>query len=120
MTLSSPAGGVHREAQVLREINKGERVSDILGEAKGITFATGDEVAAVSLQNGKRVLVQGGAGGITNLEAIGAKRVLGHTHPFGGVGPVVPSEDDVSALRQLGQTHSFIIERGQTLKFRSK
>ncbi len=119
ITLNSGGAGSVVEASIIRNINKGEKIADLMTEAKGITFSTGNEVAAVSLQNGQRTLVQGGSAGISNLEALGVRRVLGHTHPYGGAGPVVPSAGDFNALQQLGQRHSYIIERGQVIRFNS-
>jgi RHS repeat-associated protein len=112
--LASGATGEIGSMQVIRTIKKGESIADLANEAKAITFQTGNEVAAVKLANGQRALVSGGPGGI---QLQGVTRVYGHTHPFGNVGPVVPSASDVSALQSLGQRSSYILERGQVLKF---
>jgi len=118
LSVASPAGGEVLSGSVLRTINKGESVAGLIDEAKTITHLTGNEVAAVSLQNGQRVLVQGGRGGIS-LEGLNVRRILGHTQPTTpfSAGPVVPSSADIQALQQLGQRHSYIYERGQLIRF---
>lgn len=121
LRIASPAGGEVLPGSVLRMINKGESVASLIDEAKTITHLTGNEVAAVSLQNGQRVLVQGGAGGI-DLTGLNVRRILGHTQPTTpfSAGPVVPSGADIGALQQLGQRHSYIYERGQLIRFGSQ
>ena len=52
---------------MLRQIAHGERVADIIAEAKALTFATGNEHALISLTSGQRVLVSGGRQGSTSV-----------------------------------------------------
>lgn len=115
LNVASGAGGNIGQGQIIRMISKGESVAGLMDEAKALTFSTGNEVAVVSLQSGGWALVSGGPGGI-NLTELGVKRVLGHTHPYGGVGPAVPSPADFNALQQLGQRHSYILERGELIR----
>jgi RHS repeat-associated protein len=92
-------------AQTVREIVKGERVPDLIQELAERTYTSGGlEHAIISLQNGPRVIVQGGAGGIilpSNLN-----RVIIHTHPF----PTGPSALDFQMLEQTGQQSTWIYE----------
>jgi len=101
--------------QVLRTIQRGEKIADIMEEAKGITFTTGNEVALVKLASGERALVTGGSGGITWSEGE-VTRLFGHTHPY-DVPPTPPSDFDVQALQQLGQRNSYILQHGELMKF---
>jgi hypothetical protein len=52
----------------------------VVGEARALTFATGNEHALVRLATGERALVSGGPGGITFAEGQ-ITRIIGHTHP---------------------------------------
>jgi hypothetical protein len=103
----------------LPQIDNGESIADLINEAKTIAYETGNEVAAVSLQNGQRLLIGGGPGGISNLETLRVRRILGHIQPTRAfsAGPVVPSSADIEALQSLEQTHSYIYERGQLIRF---
>jgi len=89
--------------------------SGILNEAKALTFATGNEHALVRLATGERALVSGGRDGISFPKGQ-VTRIIGHTHPYGR-GAVGPSTTDVAALKLLGQTHSYLIERGEIIRF---
>jgi hypothetical protein len=119
LNVASGVGGNIGEGQIIRMINKGESIAGLMDEAKVLTYTTGNEIAVVSLQSGGRALVSGGQGGI-NLTELGVKRILGHTHPYGGTGPVVPSALDFNALQQLGQRHSYILERGELIRFNAR
>jgi hypothetical protein len=100
---------------VVRIIRRGEKLSDIMNEAKSLTFETGNEYALVKLANGERALVSGGPGGIDLAEGQ-ITRLYGHTHPyqFNACGA---SAADRAAVRSLGQRSSWILERGQRIKF---
>lgn len=87
----------------------------ILNEAKALTFTTGNEHALVRLATGERALVSGGPGGISFAEGQ-VTRIIGHTHPY-GVLSSGPSAADAAALRTLGQTHSYVVEGGQIIRF---
>ncbi len=112
-----------RNAKFVREIKKGEKISDLIDEAKGITYIEDVEAAVIQLQNGSRYLVTGGRHGI-NLPSNTAK-IYGHTHPrvMGGVN--TPSEGDRRALDLLdggnGQSKTYIFHDGQrTTIYRGK
>jgi len=57
--LASGTGGHAGRMVIVREINRGERVGDLLNELKQLTFTGGKEHAIVKLSNGKRVIVSG-------------------------------------------------------------
>lgn len=115
LNIASGAGGDFAAMQVLRTIQQGETIADIVSEAKAITYTTGNEVALVKLASGERALVTGGTGGI-NFEDGQITRLFGHTHPY-QVPPTGPSASDVQALQSLGQQSSYILEHGQLFKF---
>jgi hypothetical protein len=115
VSVASGAEGQFARMQVLRTIQPGETIADIMEEAKGITFTTGNEVALVKLAPGERALVTGGTGGITWSEGE-VTRLFGHTHPY-DIPPTGPSAFDMQALQQLGQQNSYILEHGQLIKF---
>lgn len=107
--------------EVVRIIGRGEKVTDILNEAKALTFQSGNEIALVKLANGQRALVRGGPGGITWAEGE-VTRIFGHTHPYVGPGgvpapPTGPSGLDFQVLEQLKQKSSWLLERGVLTKF---
>ena len=113
-TAVSSGAGVAGEMAVVRTIQKGEKVADLINEGKSLTFATGNEHALVKLASGERALVSGNQFGIN----FGTKvnRIYGHTHPFqfpaSGVSAV-----DRAALRELGQRSSWLFEHGDMIKF---
>ena len=104
--------------EVLRPVQRGERIADIESEAALHTFQTGNEVALVRLESGGgyrgRALVTGGPGGIDPMP--GVIRIFGHTHPPTAAGGF-PSPTDVTALEALGQRSSHIRYRGQRYRF---
>jgi RHS repeat-associated protein len=103
------------EMTIVRTIGKGENLGEIISEAKGLTFETGNEHALVRLANGQRALVTGGERSI-DFAAGQITRLYGHTHPFfrGSVGP---SAIDHAAVRALGQRSSWLFEGGYQIKF---
>lgn len=103
------------EASIVRTITHGEKITDIIEKAKGLTFSTGNEYALISLRSGERVLVSGGPGGI-DLSRLPVRRILGHTHPFQLL-PTGPSLVDRAALQTLGQRSSYLFERGRQIRF---
>jgi RHS repeat-associated protein len=116
--IASGAEGDFAPMQVLRAIQRGEKIADIMNEAKAYTFTTGEEVALVKLANGERALVTGGSAGV-DFGTGEITRLYGHTHPYDG--PTLgPSRLDVDAIRKLGQKSSWILERGQLIKFTVK
>jgi len=118
LNIASGAGGDFAAMQVLRTIQQGEKISDIVAEAKAVTYTTGNEVALVKLASGERALVTGGQGGI-NFADGQITRLFGHTHPY-QVPPTGPSAFDVQAIQSLGQQSSYILEHGQLFKFGAK
>lgn len=115
ITLASGLGGETAPMQVIRTIGKGESLADIINEAKGLTFSSGNEVALVKLASGERALVSGGPRGIEFAEGE-ITRVFGHTHPY-DIPPTGPSDFDFHALQSLGQQSSYLLEHGQLVKF---
>lgn len=113
--IGSRAGAEAAEMQVVRVISPGEKLTDIIGDAKAFTFQSGNEHALVTLANGQRALVSGGPGGI-NFGSGQITRLFGHTHgyqfPAGGA-----SAADRAAIQALGQRSSWVLERGQLFKF---
>ena len=101
--------------QVVRTIEHGEKIANIISEAKMLTFSTGNEHALVKLATGERALVSGGPGGITwDLGQV--SRVFGHTHPY-ELPPTGPSASDFAALDALGQRSSWLLEHGLLTRF---
>ncbi len=115
LKVSSGVGDDFAEMVVHRNIQKGEKIADIIDEAKALTFSSGNEVALVKLANGNRALVSGGSSGITFGDGQ-ITRIFGHTHPF-HVPPTGPSAFDDQALQILGQRSSYILEHGDLIKF---
>jgi len=104
---------------VVRTVARGEKIADIVAEGKALTFSTGNEHALVRLASGERAIVSGGPGGISNLDDLGVDLIYGHTHPY-HVPPTGPSAEDFSALEQLGQSSSHVLEHGALTKFWSQ
>ncbi len=92
-------------ASLVRVISRGERVADLIDEVAGATYQDGLERAIISTMDGDRLIVQGGAGGMS-FEGFDVRRVLLHTHPI----TTGPSSDDFNMLRTLGQRSSWIYE----------
>lgn len=113
--VASGAGADAAEMAMVRTINRGEKIADLVDEAKRLTFTTGNEHAIVKLTNGQRAIVSGGPTGIIFQEGQ-ITRLFGHTHPY-HLPPTGPSAGDIDALRQLGQRSSYILEHGELFKF---
>jgi hypothetical protein len=105
--------GESKPMQVVRTVEKGERLADIIDEGKGLTYMTGDEHALVTLADGSRAIVSGGPGGI-DFEAGQIIRLFGHTHPT----VAGPSITDATALKALGQTQQSVFHGGLVTKVR--
>ncbi|CAN5680008.1 hypothetical protein BH11MYX4_BH11MYX4_50240 [soil metagenome] len=111
-------GGASAPATLVREIQHGESVANIVQEAAQLTYESGGlEHAVISTQSGQRLLLQGGPGGMS-FEGFAVRRVLGHTHPM----PTGPSGADFMMLEQTGQRSSWIYELfgGGLTRFRSQ
>jgi len=65
--------------QLVRLIKPGEKIADLVNEAKAFTFQTGNEHALVTLANGQRALVSGNEFGIRFGQGQ-ISRLFGHTH----------------------------------------
>lgn len=63
LRVASGAGGEILPMTVVRVIGRGERLEEIISEAKGLTWLTEREHALVTLANGERALVSGGRAG---------------------------------------------------------
>lgn len=112
---STGAGSV--PATLVREIQHGERVANLVQEAAQLTYESGGlEHAIISTRSGQRLLLKGGAGGMS-FENFAVRRVLLHTHPS----PTGPSNVDFLMLQQTGQRSSWIYELfgGGLTRFRS-
>jgi len=112
--VASDIGAVSSMQQV-RIIQHGEKISDIVNEAKSLTFITGNEHALVTLANGSRALVSGGPGGISFNKGW-VSRIFGHTHPTNAP----PSAADAQALTQLGQSKQYVLHGGEVSVVRPK
>ncbi|MBX3060917.1 MAG: hypothetical protein KF770_31030, partial [Anaerolineae bacterium] len=100
---------------VVRNIEKGERVGQLLDELKTLTFTTGNEHAIVRMSDGTRAMVSGGQGGINLTSEV--SKVIIHTHPYQLPGTGMASPYDYQMLHQLGQFSSRILEHGNLIKF---
>ncbi len=95
---------------IVREINKGENISDLVATLQSRTLSTGVEHAVVKLgQNsaapGARVIVSGGPHGISFAPGE-VTTIFGHTHPY----VTGASAADFEALKILNQSRQYIIE----------
>lgn len=104
--LGESGAGAVALMEMVRLIEKGEKIDDIVNEAKGLTFTTGNEHAVVKLTGGSRALVSGGLHGIDFGDKI--TRVFGHTHPTSSL----PSCVDVAALKKLKQSKQYVFHGG--------
>ena len=105
-------------SNVVRNVDKGEKIKDIANELKSLTYKTGNEQALVKLQNGTRAIISGTSKGI-NFATNQISLLYAHTHPF-GTGAIVPSSADFQALTALGQKSSYLLADGQLIKFFAK
>jgi hypothetical protein len=117
ITVASGRGSDVRAMRLIRVIQKGEKISDIINEAKALTSGYGldQEIALVKLPNGQRALVTGGRDGI-HFGQNQITRIYGHTHPY-GYGYTGPSQADREALVLLNQKSSYLIDNGTLEKF---
>jgi hypothetical protein len=69
----------------------------VVGEARALTFATGNEHALVRLATGERALVSGGPGGI-DFGVGQVTRIIGHSHPYGSLSDILCFEPVVSSI----------------------
>jgi RHS repeat-associated protein len=107
ITVASSGGGDILPATVVRQIQQGESVSDLIDEVAQLTYESGgQEHAIVSLQSGDRVIVSGGTGGIDFSGMDDLNRIILHTHPT----TTGPSALDFQMLQQTGQQSSWIYE----------
>ena len=82
-------------------------------EIAGLTYESGgNEHAVISLTDGRRIIVEGGTGGIEF--ASGLRRVIVHVHPIA----TGPSHADMVMLEVTGQRSSWLYEAGGLLRFR--
>jgi len=80
-------------------IQHGEKVEDLINEAKALTFTTGSEHALVTLAAGTLASVSGGPGGIIFASGQIIK-IFGHTR----VTNALPSAPVAAALKALGKS----------------
>ena len=112
--LNTPAAqGDVRKAEIVRKIEHGEKIADIIQEAKQLTWLDNVEHAVIKI-NGERFLVSGGRHGIIlpgNTELL-----YGHTHPPVGSGQLNgPSIGDRVAIgaENLNQSKQYVFHDGQ-------
>jgi len=99
-------GGEMASARVVRTIEYGEKVRNLLGELAERTYVSGGaEHAIITTTSGERLIVSGGPGGITSFPE-NLRRVIVHTHPR----PTGPSAIDFTMLEQTGQRSSWVYE----------
>jgi hypothetical protein len=108
-------GGPSLPMTIVRIIQRGEKIEDLINEGKGLTWISGNEHAVVTLTDGQRALVCGGPGGI-EFEAGQIIRIFGHTHPTNAP----PSAADMDALMQLGQSQQTVYHGGEVTKVRPR
>lgn len=115
VSVASAAGGKSAPMSIERIIKRGEKLEDIVNEAKGLTWTTGNEHAVVTLANGERALVSGGPGGII-FQRNEIRLLFGHTHPTSAP----PSNADATALTEFGQTKQYVYHGGEISVVRPK
>ncbi len=115
LSVASGIGADSAPMSVVRTIQRGERVANLIDEVKSLTYETGNEHAIVKLANGDRAIVSGGPKGI-DFAPNQIQRLYGHSHPY-EYAPTGPSGADVSALQSLGQMSSYLLEHGELVKF---
>lgn len=99
-------GGKVLPASVVRNINRGEKTTELINEVAERTYVSGGaEHAIISLQDGTRQIVSGGTGGISFETIPNLRRILLHTHPT----PTGPSAVDFKMLELAKQRSSYIL-----------
>jgi hypothetical protein len=93
---------------VRRDITHGEKFVALVEEIARLTYESGgNEHAIVTTRGGRRLIVEGGSGGIRLGRCLRLRRVLVHAHPSP---PTGPSDSDKLMLRQTGQRSSWLYE----------
>jgi RHS repeat-associated protein len=115
LSIASSAGGKIAPMQVFRIIQKGEKLDEVINEAKALTWTTQNEHAVVTLASGERALVSGGSGGIKFAEGQ-VQRIFGHIHPTNAP----PSAADAAAIKSLGQSKQYVFHGGERTVVRPK
>jgi hypothetical protein len=108
-------GGDSLPMTIVRLIQRGERIEDLVNEGKGLTWLSGNEHAVVTLADGQRALVSGGPGGIEFAPGQ-VTRIFGHTHPTNAP----PSAADIDALIHLRQSQQTVFHGGEVTKVRPR
>ena len=122
VTLASGDGASAGALREVREINKGEKVKDLVEEIKDLVYNTGNEHGIVSYPDGRRMIVSGGPTGIS-FDPSKVRRVLGHVHPPKAILPPNvqpvpgPSPGDLNALSVLRQRSSWLVDNGEFYRF---
>ena len=98
----------------VREVQKGEKILDLIREAKRETFLEGKEYAVIKRKDGKRYLVSGDKGKIILPED--TIIIYGHTHPFNTSINNGPSQEDRLSLDLVndgkGQSKQYVFHNG--------
>jgi hypothetical protein len=118
-TVSASRGTGWRPAELVREIEHGEKLANVLDEVRFSQFETGEEHAIASMKDGSRGIYKGGSGGIL-WDTAATRRVMFHTHPsFPGQTPTLgPStQDRTILLPALGQSSGYVLQNGGVFRF---
>jgi RHS repeat-associated protein len=115
--IASSAGGIVGAARVVRTVESGESLADLIEALKAMTQTDGLEHAVVVTAKGQRIIVSGGEAGIDFAKG-SIRTIIAHTHPYHLPPGLGPSDADFEALSQLAQkSGSYLLERGRLFKF---
>lgn len=113
--MAADDGAHSAPASLVRTVSSHEAQPDLFNEMKALTFESGREHALVRYGSGERAILSGGHTGITGLDDI--EELIAHTHPYDIPGQGEPSIADYTALHQLGQERSILLEHGLEIPF---
>jgi RHS repeat-associated protein len=94
-----------RPARIVRTLSHGEVLADLIEETARLAHTSGVEHALVVTGDGRRLIVAGGRDGI-NVERLGVRTVIAHTHPPGYWDPSIA---DIGMLHHFLQPWSYIV-----------
>jgi len=107
---SEAAAASADKGKIVRYIQKGEKLGDVINEIKGLTHDNFVEHAVVKLETGARAVISGGP---SSISMKGVKTIYAHVHPY-HLPARGPSPEDYQALQKLEQGFSYIFEHGRT------
>lgn len=114
VAVASGRGVNNAVGSVVRSVAGHEVNSGLFNELKARTFESGLEHALVRYADGARAILSGGETGISGLDDIA--ELIAHTHPY-HLPALGPSASDYTALSQLGQQSSVLLEHGAEIIF---